>query len=431
MVTSQLPRNGRLAEITVRRVCGRTAIVCSAAALLLATGAVRGQVITVNTETGTVTNNSTGEVISAIDRQYAQVQPTHVALSDTRLDNRGRILLIRQLVAEQGFAMRPLPLGHAGLTLEANGGITPAGQAYVDMVGNEGISSKPGGRVVITDVKVDENKIIFTLNGGPDLKHRFLRHIEIGDASGPDGQGAPIVQDSGANGQEGTGSRLTLRFKGPVPEVDGAQVKELLAPLISFGVESPTEAFANTLPAPLKKAVLEHRVLVGMTTDMVLNTLGRPEQKVRETEGQMPWEEWIYGHPPDTVTFVRINGNRVIRVEVAKPGEEMAVYTQDEVTPQMEVSGMQPDADHVARLGDVVRDPAKEAPAPPPTLRNPGEPLAEGTPASRREYEEKPVRFPKQNPEDLPGYNPDSAPTANGQPGTQAGAQAGNAAAKN
>lgn len=396
-------------------------MVCAVATLLLAAGTARGQVITVNTDTGTVTNSSTGEVISGIDRQYAQVEPTRVPLPDKRLDNQGRILLIRQLMAEQGFAMRPLPLGHAGLTLEANGGITPAGEAYLEMVGAQGVSSKPGGRVVITDVKVNENKIIFMLNGGPDLKHRFLRHIEIGGEGGPDGEGTgtPVIQDNPAAGMEGSGSRLTLTFKGPVPDLNGAQVKALLAPLISFGVESPTEAFANTLPAPLKKAVLEHHVLVGMTTDMVFYTLGRPEQKVRETEGQMPFEEWIYGHPPETVTFVRINGNRVIRVEIAKPGEEMAVYTQDKVTPLMVVSGMQPDADHVARMGDVVRDPAKEAPAPPPTLRNPGEPLAVGSPATQRQTAEKPVRFPKQNPEDLPGYNPDSAPTTNGQPGTQ------------
>ena len=38
-------------------------------------------------------------------------------------------------------------------------------------------------------------------------------------------------------------------------------------------------------------------------------------------DGQMPFEEWIYGKPPEEVDFVRINGNRVIRVEVAKMGE--------------------------------------------------------------------------------------------------------------
>ena len=86
--------------------------------------------------------------------------------------------------AEQGFAMRPFPRGHKGLTLVANGKLEPAGEAYLNMVTSEGLSAKPGDRVVLTDIKFDHTKIVFELNGGPDLKHRFLRHIQIG--VGPD-----------------------------------------------------------------------------------------------------------------------------------------------------------------------------------------------------------------------------------------------------
>ncbi len=394
------------------------------AAMLLGTGAAAGQ-ITINTQTGVVTNNSTGEVLNTINRRYAQVQPTHVPLSDTRLDPKTRMQLIRELMAEQGFAMRPLPFGHAGLTLQANGGLTPAGQAYLDLVNSEGVSSNPGGRVVITDVKVEATKIIISLNGGPDLKHRFLRHIEIGGMPGPDptDDGSPLPTSGPANGQEGKGSRITLAFKRQLPELTGKEVEALLAPLISFGVKAPAEAFADTLPGPLKQAVLNHQVLVGMTTDMVFYAKGVPDQKIRETEGQLPFEEWIYGHPPAVTEFVRINGNRVIRVEICEVGVDPVVYTKDEVSSQMEVSGLQPDADHVEQqLGDVQRDPAKEAPAPPPTLRRPGD----VQPAYTPQKEEKPVRFPKQNPEDQPGYNPDGVPqTGTAQGGQTASAPAG------
>ena len=68
--------------------------------------------------------------------------------------------------------------------------------------------------------------------------------------------------------------------------------------------------------------------MVGMTTDMVLFAMGQPERKVREIEGQMPFEEWIYGAPPKPVEFVRINGNRVIRVEIAKMGEAPGDFYQ-------------------------------------------------------------------------------------------------------
>jgi hypothetical protein len=393
-----------------------------AAALLLAAASARGQVITINSQTGVVTNSSTGQTISTIDRRYAQVQPTHVALTDTRLDEKTRLLLIRELEAERGFAMRPLPLGHTGLTLEANGNLTPAGEAYLDMATENGLSSKPGDPVVITDVKVEATRIIFKLNGGPDLKHRFLRHIEMGGAGGADGTGSvPIITDgAAANGQEGTGSRVTLNFKRQIPELTGAEVKELLAPLVGFGVKSPVEAFTDTLPDLVKKAVLNHQVEVGMTTEMVIYARGAPDNKIRETDGQTPFEEWIYGRAPDEVDFVRINGNRVIRVEIAKPGEAMAVYTQDEISALMDVSTLEADAGHVTKLGDVTRDPAKEAPAAAPTLRkSPDEPLAVGSPAAQGQTAEKPVRFPPPNPQDQPGYNPDGVqePGASGTAG--------------
>ena len=53
----------------------------------------------------------------------------------------------------------------------------------------------------------------------------------------------------------------------------------------------------------------------------------------------MPFEEWIYGKPPKDVEFVRINGNRVIRVEIAKMGETPVIFTKDEVEGLMRTDG--------------------------------------------------------------------------------------------
>jgi hypothetical protein len=79
--------------------------------------------------------------------------------------------------------------------------------------------------------------------------------------------------------------------------------------------------------------------MVGMSTDMVLFAKGQPQSKSREMDGQMPFEEWIYGTPPEEVDFVRINGNRVIRVEVAKMGETPVIFTNDEVSGMMRTDG--------------------------------------------------------------------------------------------
>src|SRR6185312_666060 len=127
----------------------------SAVAVLLAGSAAWGQVITIDTS-GKGAVATTGPV----DRMYQQVQPTHVQLSNRPLDPKTRLLLLRTLQSEQGFAIRPLPRGHKGLKLEANGELQPAGEAYLNMATSDGISAKPGDRVVITNIRVDHSKLI-------------------------------------------------------------------------------------------------------------------------------------------------------------------------------------------------------------------------------------------------------------------------------
>ena len=96
------------------------------------------------------------------------------------IDERGRRELIRDLEAEQGFAHRALPVGE-DLVLVANGNLRPNGDAYREMLYKKGQSAAPGDRIVITAVTVKPDRMVLDLNGGPYLKHRFLRHLEIND----------------------------------------------------------------------------------------------------------------------------------------------------------------------------------------------------------------------------------------------------------
>lgn len=322
-----------------------------------------------------------------ISGRYLEFHPTHISLPTEPLTTRGRQDLIRFLTAEQGFAMRPLPLAHSGLTLHANGDMQPNGSDYVNELNEHGTSAKPGDRCVISDVKIKDDKIIFLLNGGPDHKHRWLRHISMG--TDPN-YTTPVVQD---DGQEPVGSRITLVFPHDVPEISGQTVEALLAPVLGFGVKSPVIAYTDTLPPALKKAILDHHVLVGMSTDMVVYAKGEPLQKVREQEGQMPFEEWIYGEAPKPVEFVRINGNRVIRVEVAEVGKPLEIHAENEMgnywstVPNPNI--------RMVKMGD--EDPADEAkqsaPQAPPTLRKPGEALP--TDNQKDHPTMQPVEFPK------------------------------------
>jgi hypothetical protein len=158
---------------------------------------------------------------------------------------------------------------------------------------------------------------------------------------------------------------------------------------------------------------------------MVLFAKGQPGKKVREMEGQMPFEEWIYGQPPKDVEFVRINGNRVIRLEIAKVGEKPVIFDKDEVEGLMRTDGVPLIQDNKTRtvaIGDVERDPNTQAPAAPPTLRDPGETLPQDTRTGQvGAGASRPVQFPKQKTDDYPDASNlprDQKPAEAGQAGT-------------
>lgn len=358
-----------------------------------------------------------------VDGHYLDFHPTHVTLSSQKLTEQTRRNLLRVLDAEQGFAMRALPKGSHGLDLRANGNMSPSGSDYLHSLQEHGVSAKPGDRVLINDVKIHGNRIVFDLNGGPDKKHKYLRHISIGTDPY---YTTPVVQD---NGIEPTGSRVTLIFEGGIPEMTADQVRELLKPFIGFGLKSPVQAYSDTLPPRLRQAIVEHRVLVGMSIEMVIYALGQPTSKVREIDGNMPFEEWIYGEAPQDVTFVRINGNRVIRVEMAKVGQTPVIHAENEVGDYWSTQA-DPRIREV-KMGDVsTKDQGEQkAPVAPPTLRKDGEELPQdkdmNTPTMKK------VQFPKDTekptdpspsqvppqpaasaPADAPAATPGSAPAS-------------------
>lgn len=347
---------------------------------VLAAGVVCGMIPAAMAQVFTVTPGG-------IDGHYLDFTPTNVPLPSKPLNGNGQQLLIRFFTSEQGFAMRPLPRASKGLTLHANGNMSPSGSDYANELSEHGTSARPGDRCVVTDIKVKGDRMVFELNGGPDPKHKWLRHISLG--TDPNATN-PVVADSG---QEPVGSRITLVFAHEVPDVNGTQVEALLAPLLGFGVKSPIEAYTETLPPKLKEAILDHHVLVGMSTEMVTYAVGAPQQKIRERDGQMPFEEWIYGEAPKPVQFVRINGNRVIRVEVAEVGKPLVIRAENEMGDYWSTAP-NPNV-HIVKLGD--EDPAsiakQSAPQAPPTLRAPGEKLP--TDDDKNHPTMQPVQFPK------------------------------------
>jgi hypothetical protein len=294
-----------------------------------------------------------------------EFHPTHIQLPTQPLSQGGYLDLIRNLEAEQGFAHRELPLG-AGLTLIANGNLSPHGEEYKQLLYKKGASAGPGERVAITSLKVERDRIILDVNGGPYAQHRFLSHISLNDM--------PLAQQ----GPLATGARITLVFEGGVPEVTAAEVKALLDPVIDFRARSASEAYSNTLAPVVREAVQSHRILVGMDRRMVLASVGAPKEKQREhANGDDPnspvLEEWIYGEPPVPIQFVRFRNGRVVRLEIAAIGKPIEIHDKNEMggdpnEPVLQARTILNGDDQRAPGGDLGR-------SRPPSLARPGEVL--------------------------------------------------------
>ncbi|MGP8258624.1 MAG: hypothetical protein ACLQM6_01585 [Acidobacteriaceae bacterium] len=296
---------------------------------------------------------------SAMAGVSTEFHPTRIELPATPITERGRRDLVRNLEEEQGFAHRALPLGE-DLVLIANGNMTPSGDAYKEMLYKKGQSAAPGDRVVLTAVTVKDDRIVLDLNGGPYVSHRFLRHIDLNDV--------PIVPQDGA---QATGCRVTLVFEGGLPEVSAPEVKALLDPIVDFGVKTSAEAYADSLPQFLKTAIDQHDVLVGMDRKMVLAAMGEPQSKVRELvpgSTTRRYEEWIYGQAPQTVRFVRFEGDRVTQLRIAALGKPVVIHDQNELRGYLD-----PEDTHEVAMGDAKPGNGEDGTAKPPTILKPGE----------------------------------------------------------
>jgi len=298
---------------------------------------------------------------TATEDVTTEFHPTHIEIPDAPLDERGRLDLIRNLEAEQGFAHRELPAG-AGVQLIANGNMSPTNAAYKHMLYEKGESAAPGDRVAVTALQFKGDRLVIDFNGGPYARHRFLSHLSF--------NGMQMAQE----GPIATGFRITLIFEGGLPEISAPEVKALLDPLVDFRARTSEEAYTDTLSPKVREAVAAHDILVGMDRRMVIAAVGAPHDKHREhtieDDPNSPlYEEWIYGTPPEPTRFVRFQQGRVVRLEIAAIGKPIEIRDHnelgDEQAPTLEA--------RTISNGDVQPGQEQTRNGKPPTLRRPGE----------------------------------------------------------
>jgi hypothetical protein len=302
--------------------------------------------------------------------------------SAPQMSKQTREQILHAFDAELVYIRTNFPMGKTGLKLK-NGAISPSGTELQRLLALWGPAAKPGDLARISDINFKDNYIRFEINGGPIKKKKWYQRIEIQGASGGSTPVAP--SDSNANAR---GSFVDLYFDKYVPEMTGPELKQALRPVFDFDSKSPLEAYLETVPPKVKEAIKNHQVLVGMNRDMVIFSKGRAPKKIRERDGELEYEDWIYGTPPQDVDFVRFVGDEVVRVETMTVAGQKVVRTEKEVD---------------LPATTVARKP-EERPANAPTLRRPGEEMPESQPAGGINPAPPRTTPPPQQPS--PGGNP-------------------------
>src|SRR6185312_2651599 len=285
-----------------------------------------------------------------------------------KLTESTKMKLMQLLDAELAHTRKILPLGEKNTVITPDGLVKPNDAALFQAAQVHG-GAKVGDRVQVTNIAFKDRSVYVEINGGPKKKTKWYNHISISAS----GAGTPQADDSG--GGAATGSAVTLQFAKYVPEMTGEELEKLLSPVLDFSVKSASQVYIDTMPPKVKEAMKKHEVLVGMNKDMVVMAKERPEQKVRDKDANgKDYEEWIYGAPPKDVTFVRFRGDEVVRVEIARVGQEMIVKTQKEVDVKDGVVAMSTLAASNSPQ-DVKTDPGvqPQTPTKRPTLRREGE----------------------------------------------------------
>jgi hypothetical protein len=294
----------------------------------------------------------TAALLLALPVRADDTKPT--ASPSGKITPQTRMLLIRDLTAEHCFARRSFPMGHKGLVIK-NGVVTPNDAQVAQLIAENGLVAKPGDKVVITNVVVEDKAIVLEINGGPKKKEKWYQHIQVG--------AGPVMTTPGPapKNLDAKGSMVTIDFDKYVPEITGEQVRNMLAPVLDFKALNQAEAYERTLPPKVQDAIKNHKVLVGMDRDMVIYAKGRPPKKIRDKdETGQAYEEWIYGTPPEEVDFVRFQGEVVSRLEIMTVDGEKIVRTEREV-------------DLPSAETEVAEKKPAQKPANAPTLRRPGE----------------------------------------------------------
>ncbi|HXJ43219.1 MAG TPA: hypothetical protein VNH18_28320, partial [Bryobacteraceae bacterium] len=211
----------------------------------------------------------------------AGVIPKHDKLTDDE-----KIEILRNLSAEYAKAKTYLPRSKSPLEFDVNG--TWDMKQWQQLAQTQGAAAREGDQIKITHVTFDGDKLLLEINGGLKSGRSWKDHIEVG-------MGTSTRPVNGNEGTPTTGTNLAVDFHKPMENLSAAEVKKILAPLMTFDLRTASKLYTETLPPEMQKAIAEKRALEGMDRQQVRLALGQPQRKYREAKDGVDVEDWIFG----------------------------------------------------------------------------------------------------------------------------------------
>ncbi len=237
------------------------------------------------------------------------------------LSDQNRLDILRKLAFEYVTTLQPLPaIREEKEAVEVSEGRLNEEKLRQTLV-NRGVAVPEGEVVQITRVQFQRRTILVEINGGVERKKKWYQRLTVrGQAGGMEGgppssrSPAPPPPGSSSSANVAQGCYVVLSFPDHVPDLSGEEVKKMLGSVLDFSRPSAAVPWIETIPAEFREAIRNRKAKVGMSRDMVLAALGRPDRKVREVKNDQDTEDWIYGYPP-FVTFVTFIGEKVVAVK--------------------------------------------------------------------------------------------------------------------
>jgi hypothetical protein len=229
--------------------------------------------------------------------------------ADAQISQNTRYSIIGSMVATEGAARIPLPLGKSGVELSVNGSVNR--EKLQKEIAENGQAALPGKVVSITAIDFNDKSIEFEIDGGGTKKKNILSNIQVGVGGGAVNPDQPKKETPPAKG-----SKITLLFPGKLPsDLTTDQLKDFLSPVLDFSKQSLLRTGIEALPPEFQEAVKNKEALVGMDPNTVLLAMGQPNRRRNEKNSEgVEQEDWIYSGRGRRVTLVTFEKDVVVKV---------------------------------------------------------------------------------------------------------------------